>query len=108
MVKGTILRVRVNDMGQHLAKGEGAILLGLTLPTGRFHPLAVAATDATGNTFDMAIPWSTALRLEIGSHKLQLADGGLNSLAAGPVGVPVQQPAGKGDLNLTFHVTGVK
>ncbi len=107
VVKGAMLQVRVDDsQGQYLAKGLGTVLFGVTAPSGRFHPLSVAAKDPSGETHDTAIPWSTALKLELLSNKLQVSDSKGSALGLVPAAVPIQQPIGQGDLNLTFHITG--
>ena len=108
MLKGSLLHVRVNDPGQHVAKGDGDVLLGIGGPSFPFHPLGVAATDAAGRTFDIAIPLNTALRLQISSEHLDLEDD--NGAAPGPVpaAIPIQQSSGQGDPTLTFNIKGKK
>ena len=56
----------------------------------------------------MAIPLNTPLRLELTSHKLQLADDKNVPLGPNSNAIQVQHQGGPGDLNLTFHITGTK
>ena len=106
--KGSVLRVRVDDPGQHLARGEGAVLLGFVVPAGRFQPLTVGAADPSGKTFEAAIPFDKAVRLELASNGIQLADANQAPLANGQAGVAIQQAPGQADRTVTFTITGKK
>lgn len=108
LATGAVVHVRVNDPGQHVSKGDGEVLLGIGSPSSLFHPLGLAASDASGKTFDIAIPLNTALRLEISSDLLQLADDKGMALSAAPTGIPIQVSPGQSDPTLTFNITGKK
>jgi hypothetical protein len=108
MTKGSLLHVRVNDPDQHVSKGDGDVLLGIGGPSFPFHPLGLAATDPAGRTFDMAIPFNLALRLQISSEHLDLADEQGAALGSTPAAVLIQQSPGQGDPTLTFNIKGKK
>jgi hypothetical protein len=108
VTKGSLLHVRVNDPGQHVSKGDGDVLLGIGGPSFPFHLLGLAATDPAGRTFDIAIPFNVALRLQISSEHLDLEDD--NGAAPGPVpaSIPIQQAPGQADPTVTFSIKGKK
>jgi hypothetical protein len=109
VVKGTLLSVRIVDQQQYLANASAMVLLGFTTaPSGRFHPLRIATKDPLGQTHDTAIPWSTALHLEVVSNKLLLSDVNNTPLGAVPSPIPIQQATGQGNLNMTFHIIGTR
>ena len=106
--KGSILRVRVDDPGQHLARGEGMVLLGFVVPSGRFQPLVLGTNDPSGRTYEAAIPFDKSLRLELTSNGIQLNDEGNRALTNGQAAVALQQAPGQADRTVTFHITGKK
>lgn len=101
-VKGSVLQVRINDPLQLLATSK-------------------ASSDATGRTYDAAIPMDEPIRVQIHSSHLQIADNqgfslapvnaapGLGALSfASASTLTVQIPAGTASQVMTFSVTGKK
>jgi len=106
MVKGSVVHVRLNDPGKHMAGGEGVVLVGVVGPSSRWHPLNVASSDASGRTLELAIPFNIAMRLEVNGGRLQLADEGGVALPAVSTSFSILQAAGQKDPTLTFNITG--
>jgi hypothetical protein len=79
-VKGSLLQVRINDLGKVLTPADD-LMIGIYLPNGLFQPLRLAASDPTGRTYDTAVPLATAARLAVISTHLQIADDKGASLA---------------------------
>jgi len=124
-VKGSLLQVRIDDphklMATEQASGAGDIIVGIVLPQALFQPMRLATSDASGRTYDVAIPANMPVRVQIHSTHLQIADSqGLSlaavnaapgSAAAGLASastLTAQIPAGTGTQVMTFKVTGKK
>jgi hypothetical protein len=120
---GASLQVRINDPLKLLAQGKGPadLIIGVRLPTAIFVPMRLASSDATGRTYDVAIPTGARVRLLVNSAHLQLADSNNLSLAAVHAlpGSPAaglassstlgeQVPVGNATQLMTFTVTGKK
>jgi hypothetical protein len=106
MVKASVVHVRLNDPGKHMASGAGVVLVGVVGPSSRWHPLNVVSSDASGRTLELAIPFNTALSLEVNGGRLLLADEGGAALASVSASFPIVQAAGQKDPTLTFNITG--
>lgn len=124
-VKGSVLQVRINDPQKLMATDKSAsasdIVVGVLLPQGLFQPMRLGSSDATGRTYDAAIPMGVPIHVQIHSSHLQIADNLGASL--GPVNaapgsgaaamasastLTVQVPAGTASQTMTFSVTGKK
>jgi hypothetical protein len=106
MAKGAVVHVRLNDPGKHMASGAGVVLVGVVGPSSRWHPLNVVSSGASGRTLELAIPFNTALRLEVNGGRLQLADEGGVPLPAVSTSFSILQAAGRPEPALTFNITG--
>jgi hypothetical protein len=73
-VKGAVLQVRINDPQQLLATDKSTsasdIVVGVLLPQALFQPMRLATSDATGRTYDAAIPLGVPIRVQIHSRHL--------------------------------------
>lgn len=123
-VKGSLLEVRINDPLRLLAVGTGSsagdIIVGVLLPQSLFLPMRMASSDATGRTYDAAIPTNVPVQVQIHSMHLEIADtqgvslapasskGGTGSSMASAAMQTVQIAPGAGSLTVTFSVTGKK
>jgi hypothetical protein len=85
LTKGALLQVRVDDPQKILTPADD-LIIGVYLPSGLFHPLRLAASDATGRTYDAAVPLATQLRLSVHSSHLVIVDGQGKGLA--PIALP--------------------
>jgi hypothetical protein len=75
VTKGSVLQVRIDDPNKLLAtSGPGDLLVGVFLPSALFEPLRLVASDASGRTYQTAIPFDTSVRLSVTSAHLALAD----------------------------------
>ena len=111
LTSGALLHVRLNDPGQHVAKGEGVVLLGVVGPSSLFHPLSVVTSNDSGALLDFAIPLNSAARLAVNSDRLQITDGIGAPLAAISNSLPIPQAAVQNsplpkDPFLIFNLTG--
>jgi hypothetical protein len=123
--KGALIEVRINDPQRLMDTGKGSsagdMIVGIVLPRALFLPMRLASSDATGRTYDAAIPTGTPVRVQIHSTHLQIADSQGASLApvngvagtsaasmASASTLTVQVPAGTGTQVVTFSVTGKK
>ena len=138
MVKGSLLQVRIDDPLRLMATDKGSsagdIIVGILLPQALFQPMRLASGDASGRTYDVAIPTNMPVRVQIHSTHLQIADSqGLSlvnaatwarasafaedaadksedaaaSLASAST-LTAQIPPGTATQVMTFHVTGKK
>jgi|SRR5271165_5710043 len=112
MRKGTVVPVRIDDPGQLLSRppsglmGAG-LLIGFGSDTALFHALSLASADSTGRSYQVVIPFDTAVKLIIASPFLQLADAsGLLIPSGATYQVPVLVPSGGTPPLLHFVVTG--
>ncbi len=125
VVKGSLLQVRINDPQKLMATGKGSsagdIIVGILLPQALFQPMRLASSDASGRTYDVAIPIGMPVRVQIHSTHLQIADSrGLslapvNAVPGSPAAslasastLTAQIPAGTATQVMTFSVTGKK
>lgn len=108
LATGALLQVRIADPAQHLANGDGAVLLGLSSPSTFFHPLNPVVSAATAATFQIAFPPNTALTFEISSNKLQLADAKGATLTTATASTQILVTAGQANPTLNFTITGTK
>jgi Carboxypeptidase regulatory-like domain len=123
VTKGSILQVRIDDPNKVLAtSGPGDVLVGVFLPSAVFEPLSLVASDASGRTYQTAIPFNTSVGLSVTSAHLVLADesgarltpvtassGG--STTGGPgasATIPVLSATGTANKLVTLTVTGKK
>jgi hypothetical protein len=79
VTQGAIFELRLNDPNKLITPND--LLLGVYLPSGLFQPMRLASSDATGRTYDVAVPLKTSIRLNIISSHLRISDDKSNSLA---------------------------
>jgi hypothetical protein len=123
VTKGSVLQVRIDDPKKVLAtSGPGDVLIGVFLPSGIFQPLRLAASDASGRTYETAIPFNTSVGVSVTSAHLVLADekgAGLTPVTPGSGGfttgspgasatIPVLSATGTANKLVTLTVTGKK
>lgn len=104
IVKGSVFQLRINDPGKVWAQTDD-LLVGITVPTSMFQPLRLAASDSTGKTFDVAVPFDTALAVYVSSSHLLFADATGKSLGH-TVSIPFKQAAAAVNPALTLTITG--
>jgi hypothetical protein len=111
VTKGSILQVRIDDPNKLLAtSGPGGLLVGVFLPSGLFQPLSLVANNASGRTYQTAIPLNTSVRLSVTSAHLVLADAkGANLVpvsasSSSSAIVPVLSATGSANSLVTFTV----
>lgn len=96
----SILKVRIDDPGKALAQktkdGRNPhLLIGVWPSNGLFLPAHLASTDAGGAQYQLSIPLDAALKLQVASRDLKLADS--NGIAVAAV---------SGDQQAFEHNTG--
>jgi hypothetical protein len=118
VTQGGTLQIRLDDPN-HLATPADDLLIGVFLPTGLFHPMRLASTDATGRTYDVAVPLNSPVRLTIISTHLQINDDKGKDLApqskaaSGPTPttsstITIAGPQAAKGPPITFTITGRK
>jgi len=85
VVEGAVVQIRLSDP-QKLIGPADDIMIGMYLPSGLFQPLRQAAGDATGRTYDVAVPKKGQVKIGVVSTHLVIADDRGNSLGARPAG----------------------
>ena len=74
--RGTTLKLRVNDPSGALAPKvpsktpAASLLAGLWSETGRFYPMNITTSDATGSTYQLTVPFDSDMRLTLNGSPL--------------------------------------
>ena len=79
LIRGAVVNVRVNDVGQLLptyeANTPGAhLLMGVNVDGQRFRHAALASKDLLGRTYQLTVPFDRSVTLTVGSSFFRLAD----------------------------------
>ena len=106
--KGSTLRVRLNDPTQQFLKGTPPLLIGVGDPSSSFHPMRQIASDATGTTFEIAVPVGKSLQLEISAAGIEFTNAAGVALGSAPAGIPIPPASGQDTTTLTFTVAAKK
>lgn len=83
----SIVKIRIDDPGKALAQktkdGRNPhLLIGVWPSNGLFQPAHLASTDAAGAQYQLSIPLDAALKLQVASRDLKLADSNGIAVAA--------------------------
>jgi hypothetical protein len=70
---GSLSQLRIDDP-RKLIDASDDTLVGIQLPTGLFQPMRLAKSDATGRTYDVAVPKNTSSKVTVISKRLQMTD----------------------------------
>ncbi len=111
---GAVLKVRVNDPAQLLSQktADGRtpqLAVGVGGGNSLFRPMRIALQDATGATYQLAVPPGTALNLQVMSGDLKLANSAGAALPAAGDQQPFQYGAGAAGLpSFTYSITGAR
>ncbi len=109
LTTGSLLQVRINDPSKLFPAGSmpsgDDVLVGVSSPVLLFHELHRVASDKSGKTFEMRIPYDAPLRLTVKSAHLQIVDG--SGILAGAA-TTVQHSSSRTNPALVFTVTGRK
>lgn len=109
---GAALRVRVEDPGQLLAQHEGKtpganLLVGVEGGSPQFHAAPVVSAESAGRTYQVVIPYGTALWLMVASGLFQLNDAlGLPVARTGLAVIPVMATPGQAVPSVNLVVAG--
>lgn len=113
LTKGTLLQVRVNDVGQILDSATGlgqapaTLVVGVQTLRKTLQPLPVISKDSGGRTYQAAIPIAATVPLNLFGKGFSLSDASGNALnIAGGTSIPVQTTEGETVRPLVFTVTG--
>jgi hypothetical protein len=107
------LQVRVDDPGQLLgAKTKDGrdphLLAGVWGPNGLFYPMHAASKDKGGVNLQLTVPRDTALKLQVASRDLKMADGNGAALAAAGDQQAFQHATGDGNpKSFKYSITGL-
>jgi len=104
VVKGSLFVLRIDDPNKVWAASDD-MLVGITLPSGRFSPLRMAAVDMTGRTYDVAVAFDTPLVLYVSSSHLLFSDDKGKSLGH-TASIPFKHVTGGANARLTISVSG--
>jgi hypothetical protein len=110
VVKGTLVKVRLNDTTGVLSAAVPAnqpaplILLGFVTARGLFEPLALTAKDASGRSLEGTIPMNAPMSLQITGRGVKIADAAGTNLDLNGAKVTVQPSAVGTATQLTFNI----
>jgi len=82
---GSLVQVRLQDTGQLLSQATKAgynpdLALGVFGPRGLFYPAHATGKDSSGTTFQLTIPFNTAVTFHISSNALKLGTASATAL----------------------------
>jgi hypothetical protein len=109
LTKAVTVTIRVNDPLHLLGSANqisAPLAAGVREQSGRFHPARETATDTTGHTLQVSVPYATALTLWLHSWRFLLTDSigaPVNHLGAQ---FPFQVAANGTAPSYTFNITG--
>jgi hypothetical protein len=109
----SLVQVRLQDTGQLLSQSTKAgynpdLALGVFGPKGLFYPAHATGKDSSGTTFQLTIPFNTAVTLHISSEALKLGDASATALPGNTSEQVFQQIAGNTTAkNFVFSVLGL-
>jgi len=109
---GSAVQVRLQDTGQLLSQTSKAgynpdLALGVFGPRGLFYPAHATGKDSSGTTFQLTIPFNTAVTFHISSKALKLGDASAVALPGNASEQVFQQSASATAKNFVFSVLGL-
>ena len=109
LAKAATVTIRINDPHRLLGSANqvsAPLAAGVRELSGRFHPAREIATDSTGHTLQVSVPYATSLNLWLHSWRFLLTDStgaAINHLGAQ---FPFQVAANGVAPSFTFNITG--
>jgi hypothetical protein len=120
VTEGALLQIRLDDPKKSISPSDD-ILVGISLPN-TFQPMRLASSDATGRTYDAAVPKKTPVKVTVISTHVQMTDDKGNGMGpqasvqagASPTSaatltvLTLQSPSAVNGPPITLTVTGRK
>jgi hypothetical protein len=109
LTKAVTVTIRINDPHRLMGSANqiaSPLVAGVREQSGRFHPARETATDSTGHTLQIAVPYATPLKLWLHSWRFLLTDSGGAMVDHLGAQFPFQVSAGGAAPSYTFNITG--